>query len=257
MSKVSDFARLTAIALLNVADDEGYFEADVRLVRGDVFPFEEDSSRIKGALSELSVIGYIEIREHPTKGPLGHVVTFSTHQRINRATGSKLKKHFDDAGQKCGKLPGETVAHGDISEISVIPPEDARLEQGRGTGKRNSGKEELNVAASGSPPVALIEDEWEIPGEMDTPEVRELLGRFEAMRKRIRKPIKSKRDASATLRRFDDAAHLVFALETCIANDYQGLKPDYKPPRSASQPQKSRVATAETLANWRATGYTE
>ena len=86
-----EFTRLLAIAVLNLADDEGYFEADARLVRGDVFPYEEDSRRTHGGLTELSRIGYITIRTSKTKGEIGRVCNFEKHQVINRPTPSKLK----------------------------------------------------------------------------------------------------------------------------------------------------------------------
>ncbi len=72
-------------------------------------------------------------------------------------------------------------------------------------------------------------ENWVVPPHLDSPVVRDLLARFAEMRNKIKKPIKSIRDASAILPRFDDLDHLQFALETCIANQYQGLKPDYRP----------------------------
>jgi len=70
--------------------------------------------------------------------------------------------------------------------------------------------------------------EWQIPNRLDTPEVRCLLAEFEAMRIKKRKPIESREGASKVLKHFDDVEHLIYALETCIANEYQGLKPDYR-----------------------------
>jgi hypothetical protein len=64
---------------------------------------------------------------------------------------------------------------------------------------------------------------------LDTPEIRTLLEEFSEMRRRIKKPLKSLSAASKILGQFEDVDHLKFALVTCIANDYQGLKPDYKP----------------------------
>jgi hypothetical protein len=72
-------------------------------------------------------------------------------------------------------------------------------------------------------------DIWEIPDRLNTGQVRELLEEFEDMRRATKKPIKSRRRASKILDKFDDVEHLVYALETCIGNDYQGLKPEYRP----------------------------
>lgn len=72
---------------------------------------------------------------------------------------------------------------------------------------------------------------WILPPEFDDPEVRCLLDEFDAMRSRERKPIKDLAATSKVFRHFDDRDHLVYALETCIANRYQGLKPDYRKPK--------------------------
>lgn len=85
-------------------------------------------------------------------------------------------------------------------------------------------------------------DRWEIPERLDTPSVRQLLDEFVVMRRKIGKPIKDVSSTSKVLRHFDDEGHLVYALETCIANQYQGLKPDYRP-SSASAGSRNGVVT--------------
>lgn len=74
-------------------------------------------------------------------------------------------------------------------------------------------------------------DTWTIPERLDTPKIRELLDDFAKMRKQIGHPIKSLSNTSRILDKFDDAEHLEYAIEFCIANEYQGLKPDYRPVR--------------------------
>lgn len=82
-------------------------------------------------------------------------------------------------------------------------------------------------------------ENWEIPEALDCDAVRDLLCEFEAMRKRIGKPIKSRASSSKILKHFSDAEHLIFALETCIGNEYQGLKADYRPGGKASNEKHS------------------
>lgn len=72
--------------------------------------------------------------------------------------------------------------------------------------------------------------EWQIPPELDTPEVRELLVEFEVMRARIKRPIRDRRNSSRVLKHFDDVAHLTYALDVCIANEWQGLDSKYRKP---------------------------
>jgi hypothetical protein len=92
---------------------------------------------------------------------------------------------------------------------------------GKGNGKGKSKKKET----------------WQIPKHVDSPEVRTLLVEFEQMRRKIGKPINSLENSSRVLKNFDNAAHLAYAIEFCIGNEYQGLKPDYHPSsqRKASQ----------------------
>lgn len=87
----SEFARLLAIALLNWADDEGYFMANPILIRGQVFPFLDDSKKIPGALLELSRVAYIQIGEDSQKRAVGRIVNFTKHQRVDKPKPSEIK----------------------------------------------------------------------------------------------------------------------------------------------------------------------
>lgn len=94
-----------------------------------------------------------------------------------------------------------------------------------------------------------IVDSWVIPESLDSDEVRTLLGEFEAMRLREKKPIKSRRETSKVLKHFESVEHLVYALETCIANGYQGLKPDYQPPQKWSRARNQRNGDGDPRGN--------
>jgi len=125
MSRQSDAARLLAIGLLNLADDEGYFYADPRTVRNHLRQQDDDSRITHGALNDLSKIGYISITDHATHGPIGKVIAFLSHQVINRPTASKIKELYDSGS-----------AHGAFNEDS--PPErkgKERKGRDQGTGK--------------------------------------------------------------------------------------------------------------------------
>lgn len=102
LSRLPYSTRLLAIALLNYADDEGYFLANPKLVAAACFPFEEDSTIIRRALDELSIAGYLRFAENEEKVLIGHIVKFSVHQRVDRANKSKLKENlnFDDNSTK-------------------------------------------------------------------------------------------------------------------------------------------------------------
>ena len=71
-------------------------------------------------------------------------------------------------------------------------------------------------------------DDWVFPDGWDCPEAREALDAFAEMRRtRLKKPITSKAATSKIFKRFDSVQHLIYAAETCEANDYQGLKTIY------------------------------
>lgn len=93
LASLNQHARLLAIALLNHADDDGYFLANTALVRAACFPFDDDSTNVRRSLDELSHIGYIEVRETAGKS-IGRVVKFKDHQRIDRPQKSKLLDQF-------------------------------------------------------------------------------------------------------------------------------------------------------------------
>jgi len=87
----SEFTRLLAIALLNWADDEGYFLANPVLIRGQVFPFLDDSTKIPRALQDLSSVGWIDLGKDDQGRSIGRIKNFAKHQRVDKPNPSKLK----------------------------------------------------------------------------------------------------------------------------------------------------------------------
>lgn len=78
-------------------------------------------------------------------------------------------------------------------------------------------------------PKAATVGEWSIPHGWDSEKLRNALGAFERMRESIGKRIKDRANASMHFKSFDNADHLIYALEFAVANEYQGIKPDYRP----------------------------
>lgn len=91
MSVMPDFTRLLALGLLNYADDHGYFWANPLMIRGALFPFEEDSTRIRRALAQLAAEGYLRIGKAPDGREAGHIVKFSVHQRVDKPAKSEIQ----------------------------------------------------------------------------------------------------------------------------------------------------------------------
>jgi hypothetical protein len=137
LSQSPDEVRLGAIGLLNYADDEGYFLAAPAQVRSFIWPFDEDSTKARRVLDNLSRAAYIEVREHPLQGLIGRIVNFSKHQRVDRPNPSKLKDYFQS------------------TNVRRMIDERSLLEQG--TGNREQGREEEREETPPAvpPPLAL------------------------------------------------------------------------------------------------------
>lgn len=131
LAGVSPFSRLLAIALLNWADDEGWFKADPALIRGSLFPFEDDSETVRGAVEELSRIGFIRVAEQSRNGAIGIIVNFRKHQRISKPQTSRLA--IPELFRDCSATVPGTVA------------------VGYGTGNREDGCG-MGVEGEGNPP---------------------------------------------------------------------------------------------------------
>lgn len=91
MSEVSEAACLLAIGLLNYADDEGYFNANPKLIKAAIFPIREQSGSIPVLMRELSSVGYISLFSGHDGKIYGLVNNFSKHQVINKAKKSIIK----------------------------------------------------------------------------------------------------------------------------------------------------------------------
>jgi hypothetical protein len=101
---MSDASKLLAIGLLNLADDEGYFFADPRMVRNALRPMDDDSGIATVSLRELSEIGYISVKKHPSHGDIAKIESFLSHQVINKPKPSTIKELYD-YGSATGAIP--------------------------------------------------------------------------------------------------------------------------------------------------------
>jgi hypothetical protein len=123
LATVSEATLLVAIGLLNLADDEGYFNANPKLIDAFIFPLRESSMSTHGAISELTNIGYIEVFKClKNEKEIGLVKNFLTHQVISRPTASKLAPIVDLTSSSLNN-------HGVITDNS--PTERKGKEQGR------------------------------------------------------------------------------------------------------------------------------
>jgi hypothetical protein len=106
LALVSPEACLLALGLLNHCDDEGYFNANPKLVESDIFPLRDLKVKTTVLLQELSKIGYLLVFQGSDGKTYGCVKNFEKHQVINKKTPSKIK-HLCELQQDYGS---DTVA---------------------------------------------------------------------------------------------------------------------------------------------------
>lgn len=139
MSLLPDFTQLLAIGLLNLADDEGYFNANPALIKAALFPLRECSRSITVGLQALSDLEFLRIYKVEDGRTYGWIVKFKSHQVINKPIVSKIKPLCN------GVLPPTVL----LPDNSGTPPVVLRvgMEQGmeQGTGNRE-GEGEMPVA---------------------------------------------------------------------------------------------------------------
>jgi hypothetical protein len=125
MSSISEPACLLAIALLNYADDYGYFSANLKLINAACFPLREPSVSTPVLLIELCGIDYIQMGKCPNGKEYGRIKKFNEHQKINRPTDSKLVDlQIVWNGLEKPSLPirgNSLITHGALMDNSVNP----------------------------------------------------------------------------------------------------------------------------------------
>ena len=160
MGRLDPFTRVLAVALLNYSDDEGFFLAEPCIIKGALFPFEKSSNNVRKGLKILEREGYIEIRISRENGPIGRVVNFLKHQKINRPTPSTLRSYFS------------LSPHGGINESSMQDRNGLELKEMESNGNgykgkeiEKEGKEKINkndVEGKNKPNELPTYDEWKM-----------------------------------------------------------------------------------------------
>lgn len=140
-----------------------------------------------GELSERSLIRLYDIDQHEFLD----IPNFLKHQKINRATPSKLPAFSE----------GSVIAHGGLSERS---PLEGKGMEGNGTGKEWKGGGE----AAAAPPPGLDLIVWK---------------RWEQYRTAIKKPLKPASIPAAQKAMAKFGAQQLEVVEQSIANGWQGL----------------------------------
>ena len=190
LAAISPEACLLAIGLLNHCDDEGYFNANPKLVESDIFPLRELSKTTPVLIQELCMIGYLELFQGEDGKTYGHIKNFEKHQVINKKTPSKIK-HLCD-------LPY------DYHTTTVQVPSG---KEGNG-----SGKEKEKKATSVATPDGVSIQTWED---------------FKILRKAKKAPITQKAIDAIAQQAELAGWSLDQALTECVMRGWTGFKSDW------------------------------
>lgn len=128
---------LFASALVNYADDYGYFNANPVLVKAGTNPLRIDKTKTEDQLEQLEHIGYIEVRRSGIKH-YGRILKFDEHQRVSHPSPSKIKDKFESLPKSSPIIPESFVPEGN-------------REQGTGNGKEH----EVSKTSSSHPEASL------------------------------------------------------------------------------------------------------
>jgi len=217
MARLSVFSRLLAIGLLNYADDHGFFWANPLMVRGSLFPFEEDSKNVIRSLSELESEGYIQLGKSSDGRAVGCVVNFSKHQRVDKPYPSEIQP----LAQFQERSANDTGMFVDDSALYSN-------RKGRGIG---IGKEEEKAPSA--------------PLPFASPDFSEAWADFQKHRTEIRKPLKPT-SSKAALRELQAMGEprAIAALRHTVAKGWQGIREPEHVNGHASSTNRHQLAAA-------------
>lgn len=134
LPNISLQAHLLWIATWNFSDDEGIFEADVNLIRSQVFPRRTDirTEQIEQWIGQLVKARFV-IPFTYNGGGYYISRTFKTHQKIEKPQKSKIPKDLIDSVLKCDSPPIPLpVGDQSATDRQPLPPvEESRVEESR------------------------------------------------------------------------------------------------------------------------------
>ncbi len=164
LARASRDARLMFIGLCNMADDDGRLRAHPALIRGELFPYDEDTE-VAAWLDELVELGLVVRYEHHGQ-TYAFVRNFDRHQKIDKRSKSKLPPPPDS--------PASNPA--DPAEKPAGPPDDPAGPAGfrPRKGREGKGREQPQNARAGARG-ASDPPEGPKPEPPDPPEVLDLV----------------------------------------------------------------------------------
>ncbi len=182
LGAMSRDVRLLFVLLFTLADDEGRFRASPALVRGELFPYDEDLTQhqVGEWLRILDEAG--RIRLYVADGQqYGVIVKWKEHQRIDKPSDSK----FPAPPREDSPKPPRKVAEASSTPPGGIGREGKGKEkegEGRGSGEPfvlTSPSVVAVPAAPAAPVVVLLVEDWPEGLRWIPPILDRVLGRFQ------------------------------------------------------------------------------
>lgn len=156
LSALPESTHLLAAALLNYADDEGYFNANITLIKAACSPLRDSPVSIQESLVALAGIGYLATGNGSDGRCYGRIINFRKHQTINRPSASRIRPLVVS-------MAGSVSSHGPLTDHS-------RTEQGTGNREGNgtirgedatAGDESENGSGTAQSYPQAFEDFWQ------------------------------------------------------------------------------------------------
>ena len=138
LSDLPEATHILAAALLNYADDEGYFNANPGLVKAECFPLRNPSISVADSLKSLHAMGYIRLGTGEDGKRYGHIVEFLKHQKVSHAAESKISKKTI-AWDNSGDIPEDEVKSSERLRPELNGMELNRIEVNTEDNKLSSG----------------------------------------------------------------------------------------------------------------------
>lgn len=236
LSALPPETHMLAAALINYADDEGYFNAHPGLVKAECMPLREPSVSIHDSLCELSKIGFIQMAKGSDGKTYGRVVKFADHQRVNRPTPSKIKQLV--------VFTESSVSHQcDVVDESQPELGSRNLEVGTGNREREHEKHCADAPADKSAKVSVTANDLVKTYGID----KDMAAQWLAVRKDKRMKLTPLAMDKTIAECKKAGITLSAAVKLCCENSWAGFKAEYL----ANLPQSESPQAADPLISER------
>lgn len=199
----------------------------------------DDIADLPGFGVAMKLVGWVEASESGLVFP-----RFFADYNVEPDEKNKSKNAERQARYREKLKANSNVTSNVTRNVTVTPREEKRREENINTPLIPQGGEVVGVSPEKPKRKRSNETtgEWVIPAGWDSQRLREALAAFETMRATTGKRIKDRGNLSRCFPSFDNAEHLIYAVNFATSNEYQGIKPDYRPSVSSKpEPKKESL----------------